>query len=1284
MRKRSVVRGALALAVIAIATSASGTVTQVDGTIVPVSDAADPCFLGGSALPTCGMFTFFTRHGEEPSAGALGPSGLNGPFGSNDIQWIADAAETPTQFLPNTGSAVQFEDIGEGAGFEDSFGWYNVGDDVSTPAGQIQNLHVVLGVNVNMVAGPVGSDNTVHYGDPTMYIKNAEETPGSIAPFGTGPGLISVDFAKEKTAGRYKGGFISFYLITPQGSPANDNNGDFTIGSAGDGAGSGKSKFGKIYYTDKDLNNDGDFVHYLVYQSKLKQNAFIFGFEDLFRGGDNDFEDMLVRVVGLTPPCIPTTEVCDGIDNDCDGKIDEGDPGGGSACECDSSGDCDDGPKLGVCENGTTVCENGAITCHSSTNPTAELCDGLDNNCNGVVDDNPTNVGSACGSNSTGACKLGHTICAGGNIQCTGIVGPTPEICDGIDNDCDGKTDEGNPGGGSACGSNVGTCTPGTLVCTGGTLVCTGGTGPTPELCDGLDNNCNGIIDDNPINVGSACGSNSTGACKLGTTICVSGNIECAGAVGPSPELCNGIDDDCDGKIDENPVDAGQPCGSSIGACTPGRFVCVGGSLVCQGGTGPTAEICNGIDDDCDGTIDEDVPGVGSSCNIGSGSDLGSACSGGTERCINGGLTCVGGGGSGIEICNGIDDDCDGKIDEGNLCGSGGQCEGSAGCAAPCVISEFPCPAGKKCDAQNFCVNDPCYGVTCPNDMDGNEQTCQGSTCQPICNEVTCNPPLVCRGTDGACVQNNCDNLPLCTVGQLCINSQCVADPCAGVTCPANQFCSQGTCEMSCSGVQCDAAQTCQNGACVATGCPNACATGTVCDPATAQCVTNACTLGAVQCPENQACDPITGNCITDPCLGITCPDNQTCSNGQCGVGTSGQLVTAAGGGCDAGGGDTGGFLLIGAIVLGLVLRRRALWLPLIASASLATAGCKLNNYCIDCETGDGGTHGDGGGSDGGNMNDGGSGSSGSGSDCNFSGSGLNTTDDPLNCGGCGIQCIKPGAETACNASQCEIIGCYPGFVDYDHDITGPYASSDGCEYACFPTGVQACDNLDNNCDMIINEGFDTTDDPNNCGMCGRVCEFFEATGHCSMSMCSFNPATDCAPGFFDIDGLQADGCEYQCTPTNGGVEICRSDRQQLQRRGRRGLQPPDRSEQLRALRLAVLVPERGPVVHRGRVWLQPGHRLLARLLRHQRQSARWLRVQVHEDQRRRRDLRRQGQRLQRRRRRQHDRLRRRVRVDRDAEGRVHRERRDHVRGRQARVQRRHAADARGVQRHRR
>ena len=102
-----------------------------------------------------------------------------------------------------------------------------------------------------------------------------------------------------------------------------------------------------------------------------------------------------------------------------------------------------------------------------------------------------------------------------------------------------------------------------------------------------------------------------------------------------------------------------------------------------------------------------------------------------------------------------------------------------------------------------------------------------------------------------------------------------------------------------------------------------------------------------VQCPPLQVCDPAQAACIPDPCQGITCPGGQICNLGQCGVGTSGELVTTGGGGgCNSSGGEgaLGLVLVIGAFVL---RRRRAAVLAVAIAA--AVPACDVNEYCLAC-----------------------------------------------------------------------------------------------------------------------------------------------------------------------------------------------------------------------------------------------------------------------------------------------------------------------------------------------
>jgi MYXO-CTERM domain-containing protein len=280
------------------------------------------------------------------------------------------------------------------------------------------------------------------------------------------------------------------------------------------------------------------------------------------------------------------------------------------------------------------------------------------------------------------------------------------------------------------------------------------------------------------------------------------------------------------------------------------------------------------------------------------------------------------------ETCNCKDDDCDGTTDEGSLCPSGATCT-SCQCAFPCGTGEFPCPVGKMCNADKFCVNDPCFGVTCGPDGMGNKQECKNGQCVTSCSLLTCPTGTVCVGSTGMCEPDDCTTFPdRCSATQTCVAGQCVDNPCAGVTCQSDQYCSGGHCYSSCAGVVCDKGQECEMGMCVSDPCGAPCPSGQVCDPTTTKCTADPCQH--VTCGQGQVCDPKTQGCVTDPCNGVTCPGTgQVCKDGSCydpsqlqpDAGGPPTYVTTGGGGCAAGGG--GGGLGFAMIILGLAAARR-------------------------------------------------------------------------------------------------------------------------------------------------------------------------------------------------------------------------------------------------------------------------------------------------------------------------------------------------------------------------
>ena len=566
------------------------------------------------------------------------------------------------------------------------------------------------------------------------------------------------------------------------------------------------------------------------------------------------------------------------------------------------------GSAIFVTLTDTTAVKQALVNIIASNVPPPEICNGIDDNCNGLIDEGVSNLCPVANPNDPNDPdnKLG-----------TAAKHCAVEICNCLDDNCNGQIDEGFPP--NACGG-PGCC-------------------PVPaEICDGLDNNCNGEIDEG-FNVGAACDNGQKGAChRTGITICNAagtGTVCSAPTITPGVEVCNGIDDDCNGMIDDGMLPGvGEKCGNGLGTCSAGTFVCTNGKLVCNATGMPMPEICNGIDDNCDGVIDNgNFPQTGMPCLCPGLTQAevdvpNSACKAGHLICRGTrGFVCEGCVLPTPEVCDGIDNNCDGMIDTQAQCPSSFACMDGQ-CTLQCGSGEFPCPAGHKC-VNGFCIPQRCASVTCPSGTKCDEAT---GSCVDLCAGVNCTLPAIC--IQGRCADCN-DPALACKSGQLCLAGTCKQDPCAGVTCPDGSYCANGTCTDLCVPGKCPAGQRCVAGQCMTDSCSTtACPQGQFCNQTTGTCDPDGCLTK--QCGAGEVCVSQTNTCEPDPCAVTVCPSpcwscsvttdgkgtcvlNPTCQPVDNKVGQRG----GAGCGCETGG-DASGISLAAALWgLGLVVSRR-------------------------------------------------------------------------------------------------------------------------------------------------------------------------------------------------------------------------------------------------------------------------------------------------------------------------------------------------------------------------
>jgi hypothetical protein len=474
-------------------------------------------------------------------------------------------------------------------------------------------------------------------------------------------------------------------------------------------------------------------------------------------------------------PCAPAAEICNGADDDCDGDVDE--ELGAIAC------------GTGACARSVAACADGVEgACTPGEPAAAEACDGaVDDDCDGDVDegcacaDGETRAcyGGPAGTSGVGACVPGTQACEDGAWgACEGDVGPAGELCNGADDDCDGSVDEGNPEGGAACTPAAGSC-GGILQCSAGALACTPNP-PAPDVCDGLDNDCDPSTPDGSADgrVGTACDGTDADLCQEGTLACgPAGEVVCSDASTATVDLCNGLDDDCNPATADGAGDpqVSAPCdGPDADLCAEGALVCSGGSLACSDASSDTPDVCDGVDNDCNpATPDGAADGrLGTACD---GPD-GDLCQEGTLACGPAGeVVCSDASTTTADLCNGVDDDCSPTTPDGS-----GDPQVSTACDGPdgdlCAEGVLVCGAGAlACSDGSGDTPDVCDGVDndCdPASADGSEHAGAGAPCDGPDADGCADGRVVCSGGAMVCDDDPAANEEVCNL---------VDDDCDGV-----------------------------------------------------------------------------------------------------------------------------------------------------------------------------------------------------------------------------------------------------------------------------------------------------------------------------------------------------------------------------------------------------------------------------------------------------------------------------------------------------------------------
>lgn len=414
---------------------------------------------------------------------------------------------------------------------------------------------------------------------------------------------------------------------------------------------------------------------------------------------------------------------------------------------------------------GQRVCSIEGLSDCDAPAPAIESCNGIDDDCDGVTDEG-LDGGDCELSNEFGTC-IGTLSCELGAKTCMGLE-PSEEKCNGIDDNCDGATDESYPdndGDGVAdCVDedsdddgtpNINDCAPNDPTVFPGAV----------EICDSKDNDCNNLVDDEGA-IGcksyyadadlDGYGSDSVKPKCLcdaeAASFYTALNNEDCNDLNPlafpgGQEVCNAEDDDCDGETDELEDLPSCEISNGFGTCE-GQMTCLKGVFVCDGQT-PLPEECNGVDDDCNGKTDEgmldsDFDGIADCVDDDDDND-------GTKDVLD----CepfnpqvhV----NAVETCNGVDENCNGIDDD----------EDAVGCKLYYQDADQDGFGSDKVEARCFCESQPVIYFTADKPGDCNDiafsafpggvEVCNGldDNCDGVVDDGVAAP---CGGCEDMCV----------------------------------------------------------------------------------------------------------------------------------------------------------------------------------------------------------------------------------------------------------------------------------------------------------------------------------------------------------------------------------------------------------------------------------------------------------------------------------------------------------------------------------------------------